>query len=146
MNKATNADKIQRDLQTKLQQLIELQSVASTYQQIIEANTLVLSEIIRTKQALKDMIKLGEGKISGLVNLGGGVFIEGEIVIGGKILVDVGAGIAIPVSIEEAIEKLSFKEKQVKESIENAKQIIMQIQRTISQLQNEINKLREQLK
>ena len=146
MNKATNADKIQRDLQTKLQQLIELQSVASTYQQIIEANTLVLSEIIRTKQALKDMIKLGEGKISGLVNLGGGVFVEGEIVIGGKILVDVGAGIAIPVSIEEAIEKLSFKEKQVKESIENAKQIIMQIQRTISQLQNEINKLREQLK
>jgi len=146
MNKATNADKIQRDLQIKLQQLIELQSVASTYQQIIEANTLVLSEIIRTKQALKDMIKLGEGKISGLVNLGGGVFVEGEIVIGGKILVDVGAGIAIPVSIEEAIEKLSFKEKQVKESIENAKQIIMQIQRTISQLQNEINKLRDQLK
>jgi len=146
MNKATNADKIQRDLQTKLQQLIELQSVASTYQQIIEANTLVLSEIIRTKQALKDMIKLGEGKISGLINLGGGVFVEGEIVIGGRILVDVGAGIAIPVSIEEAIEKLSFKEKQVKESIENAKQIIMQIQRTISQLQNEINKLREQLK
>ena len=92
------------------------------------------------------MIKLGEGKISGLVNLGGGVFVEGEIVIGGKILVDVGAGIAIPVSIEEAIEKLSFKEKQVKESIENAKQIIMQIQRTISQLQNEINKLRDQLK
>lgn len=138
-----NKVNIQKNLQIKLEQLIELQELANTYQQLIEANTIVLSDIVRTRQALKELLDTKDEILSGLINLGAGIYIEGEIRVRGKMLIDIGAGVVIPVSVEEAIEKLRKRENQVRESIENARQMIMKIQNTISKLQVEINKLRK---
>ncbi len=145
MSTKDRTEELRRNLQAKLERLLELQNVASVYQQVIEANTILLSEVIRTRQAIKDLMKFQNQQLSGLVSLGPGVFIEGEISVKDRLLVDVGAGIAVPMSLEAAMEHISAKERMLRNSIERSRQAIAQIQNMINKLQQDINKLREQL-
>ncbi|MHA1616526.1 MAG: prefoldin subunit alpha [Candidatus Njordarchaeales archaeon] len=138
-------DNLRRSLQTRLSRVLELQNLASVYQQLIEANTIMLSDIIRTRQALKELVKNPEKKLSGLINLGAGVFVRGEITVEEKVLVDIGAELALPMTLEEAIEKMNNKERAVRKSIENARQMLTQVQEMINKLQDEIEQLRRQL-
>ncbi|MHA1590830.1 MAG: hypothetical protein ACTSVA_09610 [Candidatus Njordarchaeales archaeon] len=138
-------DELRRSLQAKLGRVLELQNLASVYQQLIEANMVMLSDIVRTRNALKELVKSPQKRLSGLINLGSGVFVKGEIVIEEKVLVDVGAEIALPMTLEEAIEKMNDKERIVRESIENSRRMLLQIQEMMNKLQGEIDQLRRRL-
>ncbi len=145
MSGESETNKLQMALQVRLEQLIELQNIASLHQQVIETNTVILSEIIKAKQALKELSKVTTDKLDGLISIGAGVYIDGIIKVIGKVYIDVGAGVVMPLTIEEAVEKLTQREKQVKDSIEKARQSLVQIQNTINQLQNEISAIQNQL-
>jgi len=129
----------------KLERLIELQNTTGIYQQLIETNSLILSELLRTKQALRDLLRMEEKSLSGLISIGAGIFTEGIIRVSGKLLVDIGAGIAIPMTVEEAITALEKKERRVREVIEGASKTIAQLQNMMTRLQEEIESLRKQL-
>ncbi len=138
-------DRLQLELQLRLEQLIELQNIASLHQQVIETNTIILSEIIKARQALKELAKTRTEQLEGLISLGAGVYVNGLIEVSGEVYLDVGAGVVLPLKIEEAISKLEEREKQVRESIDNARQSLIKIQDAINQLQNEINIIQTQL-
>ena len=146
MSEERRTEKMQLELQLRLEQLIELQNIASLHQQVIETNTIILSEIIKARQALKEFTKANKETLEGLISLGAGVYVNGLIHISGKVYLDVGAGVVIPLKIEEAINKLEEREKQIRESIDKARQSLIRIQNTINQLQSEINAIQAQLK
>lgn len=145
MSSEEKAKKLQLELQVRLEQLIELQNIASLHQQLIETNTVVLSEIIKAKQALKTLTKVTKEELEGLVSLGAGAYINGIIKVNGMVYLDVGAGVVLPMSIEEAINNLAMKEKQIREAIDKARKSLINIQNAINQLQNEINLIQGQL-
>ena len=140
-----DVDELKKNLQMKLERLIELQNTTGIYQQLIETNSLILSELLRTKQALRDLLRMEEKSLSGLISIGAGIFTEGIIRVSGKLLVDIGAGIAIPMTVEEAITALEKKERRVREVIEGASKTIAQLQNMMTRLQEEIESLRKQL-
>lgn len=145
MSKEGRTDKMQLELQLRLEQLIELQNIASLHQQVIETNTIILSEIIKTRQALKEFTKTSKETLEGLISLGAGVYVSGRIYVSGEVYLDVGAGVVLPITKEEAINKLEEKEKRIREAIDRARQSLIRIQKTINQLQNEISAIQAQL-
>lgn len=135
-------DEIQRNIQIKIQKLLELQKEAEYYQQVLESTTLLLSEILKTKKILEEMIQGERRTIESMINLGVGIYSPGTINFGEKVLVDVGSSVGVWMPLPDALERLKKQEQQLKDAANKTKANLTEIMNMISKLQLEIEKMR----
>lgn len=72
------------------------------------------NEINRSEEAIKNL----KEKTISLFTLGSGVFVSGEVKDANKVLVNVGAGIVVEKSIDEALEFFKERKKEIAEAKE----------------------------
>jgi len=142
---SVSIEEIKKAIQAKISRMMELQNLAETYQQLLQLNTAALTEIIQTKEALKEMQKREEKELSGYISLGAGIYVEGIIKKTEKLLVDVGANLAVPMTIEGALEVLERKERDVRNALERIQKLLIDVRNNIDKLNREIELLRRHL-
>ena len=144
---------LQRNLQIKIQKLLDLQREAEYYQQVLESTTLLLSEVIKTKKVLQEILKNENKTLEGIINLGVGIFSPGTIYCSKKVLVDVGASVGVWMDLTDAISRLERHESKLKETANMTRnnlntifEMMAKLQLEIEQLRNYIEKEREKVK
>jgi len=136
---------LRRNIQAKMQKLLELQAQAEYYQQVLENATLVLTEIIRTSKILEEITKSEKRSIEGLINLGAGVYSTGSIDFSEKVLVNVGSSVGVWMPLEKALERIKKQEENLKDLANKTRANLNNVLETISKLQMEIEKMRSYL-
>jgi len=133
---------LQRNLQIKIQKLLDLQREMEYYQQVLESTTLLLSEILKTKKVLQEILKNEDKTLEGIINLGVGIFSPGTIYCGKKVLVDIGASIGVWMDLPDAISRLEKHENKLKETANMTRNSLNNLYEMIMKLQMEIEQLR----
>ncbi|MGQ4891966.1 MAG: prefoldin subunit alpha [Candidatus Njordarchaeia archaeon] len=141
-NETKNIETLQRNLQVKIQKYLDLQREVEYYQSVLDNTTLLLSEILRTKKILQEIVKGEKKSIEGLINLGVGIFSPGTIEFSEKVLVDIGASTGVWMKLSDALSRLEKHEEKIKETANRTKANLTEITNLMSQLQVEIEQLR----
>ncbi|MHA1665032.1 MAG: prefoldin subunit alpha [Candidatus Njordarchaeales archaeon] len=141
-----NVNEIRRSLQIKLERLMSLEREVNTYQQLIETSTILLSEYLKIRKAIKEVMNSQKKTYEGLINIGPRIFVPGILNFQEeKVVMDIGSGIAVKMSLKDAIEKIDQEEKRIRNNISTAQKLIEQALQMSSKLQREIEQLRAYL-
>jgi len=97
-----------------------------------------LRETLIARNTLEELKKIDKGEL--LVPIGGGCYIEADIKKLNKITINVGAGIAKEVSIEESISKLDENTDNIKKVISNARENLSKIEKELAAIDQELRK------
>ena len=136
---------LKRNIQVKMQKLLELQSQAEYYQQVLENVTVVLTEVIRTSKILEEITKSEKRSIDGLINLGAGIFSSGSIDFSEKVLVNVGSSVGVWMPLKDALDRIKKQEENLKDLANKTRANLNNVLEAISRLQMEIEKMRAYL-
>lgn len=136
---------LKRNIQVKMQKLLELQSQAEYYQQVLENVTAVLTEVIRTSKILEEITKSEKRSIDGLINLGAGIFSSGSIDFSEKVLVNVGSSVGVWMPLKDALDRIKKQEENLKDLANKTRANLNNVLEAISRLQMEIEKMRAYL-
>ncbi|MCD6491698.1 MAG: prefoldin subunit alpha [Candidatus Njordarchaeia archaeon] len=141
-----NVNEIRRSLQIKLERLMSLEREVNTYQQLIETSTILLSEYLKIRKAIKEVMNSQKKTYEGLINIGPRIFVPGILNFQEeKVVMDIGSGIAVKMSLKDAIERIDQEEKRIRNNISTAQKLIEQALQMSSKLQREIEQLRAYL-
>jgi len=144
-NEKIDQETLRRNIQVKMQKLLELQSQAEYYQQVLENVTVALTEVIRTSKILEEITKSEKRSIDGLINLGAGIFSSGSIDFSEKVLVNVGSSVGVWMPLKDALEKIKKQEENLKDLANKTRVNLNNVLEAISRLQMEIEKMRTYL-
>jgi|GEM_PF-1687562 len=97
-----------------------------------------LKETLIARNTLEELKKIDKGEL--LVPIGGGCYIEADIKKLNKITINVGAGIAKEVSIDESISKLDENTDNIKKVISNARENLSKIEKELAAIDQELRK------
>ncbi len=86
-------------------------------------------------------LKKAEKEDEVIFPLGGGTFINGKVVDNSKVLVDIGAGIVTEKSLDEGINKLEERIKQLQENQEKIYNLGQKLQSEASELSQKTQKM-----
>ena len=121
--------------------LLEFQLVESRLKVLESRRNLILSkiaEIERTIQCLDDVQKSGESEI--LLSIGSNVYVPGSLKKSEKILVELGAGVAVEKSVEGARSFLEKKLKILENGIASIENEMVNLSQRLNELGREIRK------
>ena len=107
------------------------QEIANVQQTIAEVNTL--------KSTIEDMKK--QETVEALVPVGAGSFMNAEIKNDNKIVMSIGAGVAVTKNYDEAKETAESQKKQLEDSLGNLYNNLQQISDVINQLSPQAEQL-----
>lgn len=129
------SEKTEEDRQ-KQQKALVYQLLQRRLQELQQESMVLEREIIQiesTKRGLDDVKKAKKGKDT-LIPLGSGCYSPGKSVKVDKILVDVGAGIMVKKSIEEAKEFLDRKKGEVESEMEELQDEVQGVAQRMNQI------------
>ena len=121
--------------------LLEFQLVENRLKVLESRRNLILSkiaEIERTIQCLDDVQKSGESEI--LLSIGSNVYVPGSLKKSEKILVELGAGVAVEKSVEGARSFLEKKLKILENGIASIENEMVNLSQRLNELGREIRK------
>ena len=121
--------------------LLEFQLVENRLKVLESRRNLILSkiaEIERTIQCLNDVQKSGESEI--LLSIGSNVYVPGSLKKSEKILVELGAGVAVEKSVEGARSFLEKKLKILENGIASIENEMVNLSQRLNELGREIRK------
>ena len=125
---------------------MSLEREVNTYQQLIETSTILLSEYLKIRKAIKEVMNSQKKTYEGLINIGPRIFVPGILNFQEeKVVMDIGSGIAVKMSLKDAIERIDQEEKRIRNNISTAQKLIEQALQMSSKLQREIEQLRAYL-
>ena len=139
---------IQAKLAQKLARLRILREQAEAYQSIITQNSMLLEELARTRETIRELIELKKKGISSkrvFVRIGLGTFVATELQVPEKILLNIGADVLLPVPLEDALSLVTQTEEEVKNETMRAQNLLNGILRLIEKEENEILQLQQKL-
>ncbi|HDM05731.1 MAG TPA: prefoldin subunit alpha [Candidatus Aenigmarchaeota archaeon] len=121
--------------------LLEFQLVENRLKVLESRRNLILSkiaEIERTIQCLDDVQKSGKSEI--LLSIGSNVYVPGSLKKSEKILVELGAGVAVEKSVEGARSFLEKKLKILENGIASIENEMVNLSQRLNELGREIRK------
>lgn len=121
-----------------------LKTYADVLRQQIEISTSAIMELVMSKNSLSE-IKLLRGNAEVLLPIGAGNYVKAYLKDVNKIIVNVGAGVAIEKSIEEAISNIEDKIKKIQSHVSSLQSQYIQVITRMDQLQVRINELYSQI-
>lgn len=137
---------IEKVIQEKYARYLNLKQSLEAYQLLYETNRQRLEEVLLTISALEGLKKKNIGMFDGFVSIGSGIFIRIKGSLSKKVLMGMGANIAVEVEIDDAISKLKERESNLRQELTKIQNMINQLVSTIYKLEEEIVKLQKYLK
>lgn len=130
----------QKQIQEKY---IELQAIAVGLRELqrnIQTMDEQLVELLGVTQALKDLknVKLGTET---LMSIAPGMFVKAELKENKELLVNVGAGVTVKKSVDEAMQMLESRMNELKKQRQSFLQELEKLGVKAQELEDEINKL-----
>jgi len=139
---------IQAKIAQKLARLRILREQAEAYQSIITQNSVLLEELARTRETIRELIELKKKGVTSkkvFVRIGLGTFVATELPIPEKILLNIGADVLVPVPLADALALVTQTEEEVKNETMRAQNLLNGILRLIEKEENEILQLQQKL-
>ncbi|MBX7077311.1 MAG: prefoldin subunit alpha [Methanobacteriaceae archaeon] len=129
--------------QQKLEQMVNelnmYKSQAELLQQEIENVQQTIAEVNTLESTIEDMKK--KDNVEALVPVGAGSFMNAEIKNDNKIVMSIGAGVAVTKNYDEAKETAESQKKQLEDSLGNLYNNLQQISDVINQLSPQAEQL-----
>lgn len=132
----------QKELQQKM---LEYQILEENFKQLNQRRelfTMKLMEIEQTDQAIQELEKSKESDV--LLPIGSSVFLPGRVSGKEKLVVGIGADIALEKDASEVKEILGKRRKTLENGLENVQQNMLQIANQMKVLEPEIQKMIEE--
>jgi prefoldin alpha subunit len=140
MEKRTDREK----LQVLLAQMGGYQELSQALRQQIVTLTTARSELLVTRDFLKNFQQI-KPETDILVPIGAGAMIKGKVGAVDKVLVDLGAGVAVERTPPEAVEALDNRLKEVDETIRRIQDDIARLEERIETMRPKAEELAKRL-
>ena len=132
----------QKQLQEKMLKYQTLEETLNQLNQRRELFTMKLIEIEQTKQTIEEVEKSKEADV--FLPLGSGVFLPGKVSKKEKIIVGLGADIAVEKNVEEVKKVLEDRKKTLENGLEGVQINMLQVAQQMQTLQAEAQRLTPQ--
>ncbi|KZX16764.1 prefoldin subunit alpha [Methanobrevibacter cuticularis] len=129
----------QQRLEEMMNELNLYKSQAEMLQQQVEAVQSSIAEVEILESTLEDV--KDKNSLETLVPVGAGSFMNAEITKTNEIIMSVGAGIAIPKTIEEAKETMASQKEELNESLDKMVDNLQKISQIVAQLSPQAEEL-----
>ena len=139
---------IQAKIAQKLARLRILREQAEAYQSIITQNSVLLEELVRTRETIRELIELKKKGVTSkkvFVRIGLGTFVATELPIPEKILLNIGADVLVLVPLADALALVTQTEEEVKNETMRVQNLLNGIIRLIEKEENEVLQLQQKL-
>ncbi len=139
---------IQAKITQKLARLRILREQAEAYQSIITQNSVLLEELVRTRETIRELIELKKKGVTSkkvFVRIGLGTFVATELPIPEKILLNIGADVLVLVPLADALALVTQTEEEVKNETMRVQNLLNGIIRLIEKEENEVLQLQQKL-
>lgn len=130
---------MKKELQEKI---LQYKLLEDRLKQLAQQRSLLLSklpEMEATKETLDEVLKSKENEI--LVSIGSATYAKGKLIKTDKVIVEVGANVALEKSIEGACEILEKRKKNLESAIKKFENEINVVYQTLIKLEPEIRRL-----
>lgn len=108
---------------------------------LMKQRDLVNGRIVEIMSTIASIDEIGKNKEDVLFKLGGEAYAYGNVNDKNKILVEIGAGVVVELSIEDGKETLNKREKEMENALKEIQNNVSQISNMMNQLGPEINEL-----
>lgn len=130
---------MKKELQEKI---LQYRLLEDRLRQLTQQRSLLLGklpEMEATKETLSEVLKSKENEI--LVSIGSATYAKGKLMRTDKVIVEVGADIALEKTIESACEILDKRKKNLENAIKKFESEINVVYQTLANLEPQIRKL-----
>ncbi len=113
----------------------------SRLQGLIRQRDLIANKILEISSTLESIEEIGKSDRKILVSLGAEAYAFGEIKEKNRLIVEIGAGIALEKTFNEAKEMLKRREEELKKNMEKIQKNIIEVNSSLEELAIDISKL-----